>query len=87
MMTLEMNDELLLVMLFFGLRRLLGSLVFSGTSKALPSPKAGAEKADMEVVGPVTVEPLLLSLASCEARPSLGCSAMSGESVAAEVSL
>lgn len=87
MITREMNDELLLVILFLGLRRLLGSLVFSGTSRALPSPKAGADVAVADVDGPPSLidvprpSPSLLSLASLEYRPSLGCSAMLGDSV------
>lgn len=70
--TLEIKEELLLVMLFFGLRRLFGSLVFSGASKALPSPKAGAEIAVADVDGPPSLtdvplpSPSLLSLASLE---------------------
>ena len=88
MITRDMNDELLLVMLFLGLRFLLGSFVFSGASKALPSPKAGTETAVRDV-GPSLREvpwpsPSLLSLTSWEERPSFGCSAMLGERVVVE---
>lgn len=86
-MTREMKDELLLVMLFLGFRRLLGSLVFSGASRAFPSPNAGADMAVADVDGPPSLKevplpsPSLLSLASLECRPSLGCSAMLGDRV------
>lgn len=101
MITLEINEELLLVMLFLGFRRLLGSLVFSGASDGFPSPKAGADGADRAVVevsgpdedGPASLkevalpEPSLLIFASLEYRPSLGCSAILGDTVVAGVSV
>jgi Na+-transporting methylmalonyl-CoA/oxaloacetate decarboxylase gamma subunit len=44
-----MNEELLFVMLFLGFLFLFTSLVGTWVSKALPSPKAGAEPMVMEV--------------------------------------
>lgn len=41
-MVLEMNEELLFMMLFFGFRRFPASLTLAD-SKELPSPKAGAD--------------------------------------------
>ncbi len=96
MMTREINEELLLVMLFLGFRRLLGSLVFSGAIDGLPSPKAGVDTPVMDVGGPVEdgpaslreaprTEPSLLNFASLEDLPSLGCSAILGDRVVAGV--
>jgi hypothetical protein len=42
MMTRDTNDELLLIMLFFGLRFFEGSFAAIGARAALPSPKGGA---------------------------------------------
>ena len=95
-MTLEINEELLLVTLFLGFRRLLGSLVFSGASNGFPSPKAGTDTAVVEVggaeeEGPASLmeapraEPSLLNLASLEYLDSLGCSAMVDDKVLAGV--
>jgi len=55
-MTREMNDELLLVTLFFGFLFLFTSFVGVGVSNALPSPKAGADPKVMEAVGASLVE-------------------------------
>lgn len=81
--TREINDELLLVMLFLGFRLLFRSLVFSGASRVFPSPKAGADIAVSDA-GPSLSEvpwpsPSLLNLAS-----SFGCSAMLVERAAVE---
>jgi hypothetical protein len=83
-MTREMKDELLLVMLFLGLRRLLASFTATGVRRLLPSPKAGAAAAAAEVgdsSGPSleAARPSLLlrrpSVVECSLL-SLGCSWM-----------
>ncbi len=82
MMTREMKDELLLVILFFGFRRLFGSLNLSGARSAFPSPNAGADTAVAEPGAPTSLtdvprpSPSLLILASFDSLHSLGCSAM-----------
>lgn len=75
--TREMNDELLLVTLFFGFFLLLASLVCVCTRRVLPSPKAGAEPRDK---GPSLVDvprpSSLLMPPSVEYLPSPDCSCM-----------
>lgn len=77
-MTREMKDELLLVILFFGFLRLFPSLRGTGTRRALPSPKAGADPRVTDVAGASLIDVLslssLLNLLSAERRLSLGCS-------------
>ena len=78
LMTREIKDELLFVMLFFGLRRLFASFWATGRRSALPSPNAGA----LEVNGTMSsVElrrpaSLLLSRGSVDDWVSSGCSCM-----------
>jgi hypothetical protein len=80
-MHLDMNDELLLAILFFGLRRFPASLlVATADSIEFPSPKAGAEPIERGALAlPVTDVPppsLLPGTRSLDGRPSLGCSCM-----------
>lgn len=56
-MTLEMKEELLLVMLFLGFFFLPTSLVLTGWRAVLPSPKAGADPRVREVGGASLMEP------------------------------
>jgi hypothetical protein len=77
-MTRDMNEELLLAILFFGFRRLDPSFA-DGTNKVFPSPNAGADDESwlLNIMLPlrdVLVPPSLLS--SADNRPSLGCSCM-----------
>lgn len=70
-----MNDELLLVILFFGFRRFPAS--FPGArSIAFPSPKAGADPRGRTGLLPPDMEvpASLFGAASAEGRPSLGAS-------------
>jgi hypothetical protein len=78
-MHLDMNDELLLAMLFLGLRRFPASLLVAGAeSIELPSPNAGAEPIERGALAlPVIDVPppsLLPGTKSPDGRPSLGCS-------------
>jgi len=81
-MTREMKDELLLVMLFLGLRRLLASFTATGVRRLLPSPKAGAAAAEVGDTRGTSLEaarPSVLlrrpSVVECSLL-SLGCSWM-----------
>ena len=73
-MTLDMKDELLLVMLFLGFLRFPASLAATGARRVLPSPNAGAEVADVSGASLEVARPSLLSPASVEYSLSLGCS-------------
>lgn len=78
-MTREMNDELLLVMLFFGFLFLFTSLTGADASNALPSPNAGAEPRTDPVASPKEDVPRPSSLPrppSVEERTSLSLSPM-----------
>lgn len=72
-MTLLMNEELLFVMLFLGFFRLLASLEFGATSKAVHSPNAGAEPNDKGASLEFARPSLLLMVGSLELS-SCGCS-------------
>jgi len=78
-MHLEMNEELLLAILFFGFLRFPASLVVADNME-LPSPNAGAEPMDRVALAlPVTDVPppsLLPGILSAETRSSAGCSCM-----------
>lgn len=79
MITLEMKEELLLVMLFFGFFLLFASFVLGGAKSALPSPNAGAldetKGTSLELTFRVAPASLLLSRASVvDDLPSSGCS-------------
>ncbi len=63
--TRDTNDELLLMMLFFGFRLLSGSLLEAGASAVLPVPNAG-----------VLVELSLSLFKSTDVLPSLSLSLM-----------
>lgn len=77
-MHLEMNDELLFAMLFFGFRRFEASLVFGANKLEFPSPNAGADPVESAALAlPDTEVPppsLLPGGTSTDALPSLGCS-------------
>lgn len=76
-MTLEMKDELLLVMLFLGFFRLPLSFVLVCVSMVFPSPNAGVSFDN--TVPSVELSPASLpSRMSVEDRFSLGCSCMLG---------
>jgi hypothetical protein len=80
-MHLDINDELLLAMLFFGLRRFPASLTVAvAYSIELPSPNAGAEPIERgaRALPVIDVPPpsLLPGTKSPDGRPSLGCSCM-----------
>lgn len=93
MMTREMKDELLFVILFFGFRRLFGSFNLSGARRAFPSPNAGADTAVAEPCPPTSLtdvplpSPSLLILASLDNLHSLGCSAILPGNAVVAVSL
>ena len=77
----EMKDELLLAILFFGLRLFPASLLVAvADSIELPSPNAGAEPIERGALAlPVIDVPppsLLPGTRSPDGRPSLGCSCM-----------
>jgi hypothetical protein len=80
-MTLDMKEELLFAMLFFGFALLSAFLPVCGAESNVifPSPKAGAEAWDIgDFKLPLTdVAPPSL-LMSTEFRPSFGCSCMLG---------
>lgn len=61
-MTREMNEELLLVMLFLGFFFLLASLTTAGVKREFPSPKAGAEPRVSDVGGSLIEVPRPSSL-------------------------
>ena len=65
-MTLDMKDELLLVILFLGFFRLLASLTATGASSVLPCPNAGALVAKAGRSLEFTRPPSLLSRISAE---------------------
>lgn len=77
LITLDMKDELLLVMLFFGLRRLFASFWAAGARRVFPPPNAGALDANggtsVELMRPTS---LLLSRASVDDWVSSRCSCM-----------
>lgn len=78
---LEIKDELLLAILFFGFLFFPASLVIGGWRLELPSPKAGAEPIESGCpcalpVREVRAPSLLPGAISPEALPSLGCSFM-----------
>ncbi len=77
LMTRDIKDELLLAMLFLGLRRLFASFCAGGASRVLPSPNAGALDAkgsrSLELMRPTS---LLLSRMSVDDWLSSGCSLM-----------
>lgn len=77
-MHLDIKEELLFAMLFFGFRRLLASLTVADNI-AFPSPKAGAEPTESAPLAlPVISVPasLLGAANSADGRPSFGCSCM-----------
>ena len=74
-MTRDMKDELLLVMLFFGLDSFLEFLLPEVTSSGFSSPNAGAVDFDALILPLVGVLPPSL-LISADGRPSFGCSRM-----------
>lgn len=78
LITLEIKDELLLDMLFFGFRRFPASFCGGGVRRVLPSPNAGAlddmkSGASLELRRPAS---LLLSRTSVDDWLSSGCSCM-----------
>lgn len=82
-MTLDMKEELLLVMLFLGFLLLPASLALTiGFNRGLPSPNAGAVDTGVAEVGGTSLvdvslpSSLLTPAASLEDRLSLGCSCM-----------
>jgi hypothetical protein len=76
-MHLDINDELLFAILFFGFRRFPASLL-GASSVVLPSPKAGADPRDRTglLLPERDVPASLLGATSAEGRPSLGFSCM-----------
>ena len=73
-MHLEMNEELLFVMLFFGFRRFPASLEVPESTE-LPSPNAGAELEPFALLAAEASSPSLLpDPASVDIRPSFGSS-------------
>jgi hypothetical protein len=76
-MHLDIKDELLFAILFFGFRRLPASLL-GPKSIALPSPKAGADPRDRRglLLPERDVPASLLGATSADDRPSFGFSCM-----------
>jgi hypothetical protein len=78
-MHLEMKEELLFAILFFGFRFFPASLLVPDNIE-FPSPNAGADPMESVALAlPVTDVPppsLLAGVPSADSRPSLGCSFM-----------
>lgn len=75
---LDIKDELLFAMLFFGFRRFPASFPCAPRSMEFPSPNAGADPSDRIglLLPEIEVPASLLAATSAEGRPSWGLSCM-----------